>query len=236
MADAARWNTFDDREALTRALATRIADALRTAIATNGRALFGVSGGSTPIPVYRALAQTDLPWQHVDVVLVDERFVPPTHRDSNEAMVRRELLQGAASGARFTGLWSDVADVDRAATLADRAVEGLGRDLDIGLLGMGDDGHYASIFPAGDGVTAAADEAQSRRVVTTTPDPLPAGAPHARLTLTLPYLLRAAWLPLAFTGGAKKSVYEHGAAAKASLPITRLRALAGSKLEVFWAE
>jgi 6-phosphogluconolactonase len=236
MADVPRWHGFDDRDALAQGLTRRIADELSDAVERDGRALFGVSGGSTPVPVYRALSQTDLPWSKIDVLLVDERLVAPDHRDSNEAMVRRELLQNKAAGAGFIGLWSDAVDADHAAYVADRKLEGIGRMLDVALLGMGDDGHYASIFPAGRGVSAAAENTGPHHVIATFPDPLPPGAPHSRLTLSLYYLLRARQLLLAFTGDAKRAVYERALReTNSALPVSRLQDQAGSRLDVYWS-
>ena len=98
------YQVFADRDALVAAAVERIVEALTQAINERGRALMLVSGGSSPEPVYRALAQRDLSWSSVSVALVDERWVDPGHSASNEGFIRRHLLTGPAAEAEFIGM------------------------------------------------------------------------------------------------------------------------------------
>ena len=135
-------------EAHADALAQRVADALRQAIDSRGSATLVVSGGRSPVAFFGALAQQALDWRQVLVSLADERWVPVNHASSNEALVRRHLLRGAASEAKFLGLYRVAGSLEQAAELADAAFAEL-PPIDVLVLGMGDDGHTASLFPEG---------------------------------------------------------------------------------------
>ena len=90
------WHTFADRESLDRALGTHVASRLQEGIAERGTAHLVVSGGSTPIKLFSMLADADIEWGRVVVLLADERWVPVDHEDSNERLVRETLLTGKA--------------------------------------------------------------------------------------------------------------------------------------------
>lgn len=215
-------------EALADALALAVAAALRQAIAERGQATLVVSGGRSPIAFFDALAQQALPWQRVLVSLADERWVPVNHASSNEALVRRHLLRGPAAEARFLGLYQVANSLEQAAELADQALAEL-PPIDVLVLGMGDDGHTASLFPGSPNLDLALQADCPRRV-------LPMQAPNApaqRLSLTLA-LLAGARLPLlAIQGPAKLATLRAALAGDevASMPI---RALLHSPLEIYW--
>ncbi len=204
-------------------LALKIADELRVAIAERGRATLAVSGGKSPIALFEQLRIQALAWARVTVLLVDERCVAHDHADSNTALVRQHLLQGPAASVTFATLFDTVA-----ADLNDEALSGLveaanqrlssiGFPLDVVVLGMGEDGHTASLFPAAPGLDNAL----------ASPGPIawvrPATAPHARLTFTLPVLLMARHVHLPLSGEKKREVYEAAKqAANPALPVSLL--------------
>lgn len=198
------------------ALAQAIADELRAAIATRGQATLAVSGGKSPIALFERLREQVLDWSRVTLLLVDERCVPHDHADSNTALVRKHLLQGAAAAASFATLFDTVpADLNDTALLdlvasANQRLSHIPFPLDVVVLGMGEDGHTASLFPAAPGLDHALTSAGPMAGVR------PTTAPHARLTLTLPVLLAARHLHLWIAGEAKCKVY--GAAAQAANP------------------
>jgi 6-phosphogluconolactonase len=214
---------------MAEALALRVAEALRAAVQQRGRALLVVSGGRSPVPFFECLARQELPWSKVQVSLADERWVPPSHADSNEALVRRHLLQGPAAQATMLGLYHPAQNLEEAACLAEQSVVGLPA-IDVLVLGMGDDGHTASLFPASANLPAALDPACPRRVLAMH---APA-APHERLSLTLPALTGAHLQLLAIQGASKLATLAHALqpGEAEELPI---RALLHAPLQVHWS-
>lgn len=203
------------------AIAAHIANALRAAIAARGQASLAVSGGKSPIPMFEALREQDLDWAKVTVVLVDERVVPRDHADSNTALVARHLLQGRASAARFVPFFRELAPKFNAEVLdalvrdAEERIASLPWPLDVAVLGMGEDAHTASLFPAAPGYARAI--ATDQRLAWVVPDT----APHARISFTLSALLAARELVLSIAGENKLAVYRRAAQqADAALPIS----------------
>ena len=113
-----------------------IYEALKNSIDNNGRASFVVSGGSSPVKIFNDLSKSDLDWSKVSVTLVDDRVVSSEHSDSNEKLLKENLFINNASAAKFISLKSDSDEVMN-----------INRPFDIMLLGMGEDGHFASLFP-----------------------------------------------------------------------------------------
>lgn len=208
-ATQSNWITRDYHAAAE--LAQAIADALRAAIGARGQALLAVSGGRSPLALFAALREQELPWERVTVLLADERCVPIDHADSNSALVREQLLQGRAAAASWQPFFGQLPGGDSAdwseaelAALADganAALAALPWPLDVLVLGMGEDGHTASLFPASPGLEAALHS--SARVAWVRP----LAAAHARLTLTLPTLLEAGSVFLPLAGAAKLAVF-----------------------------
>lgn len=209
---------------LAQQLAVHIAHRLREAITLRGHAVLAVSGGKSPVAMFEQLRQQPVEWRHVSVLLVDERVVPHTHPDSNTALVRQHLLQGAAAAANFVPFFDQlpaVLDDDHLQALADGANERLAHrpwPLDLAVLGMGEDGHTASIFPGAPDLARALHG--SGPVTWQTPAEA-SHAPHARLTLTLPALLATRELALSITGASKLAVYQQARlAADERLPVS----------------
>ena len=201
---------FTSREALYEAAASALVVAIADGIATKGAASLALAGGSTPAPVYRLLSQASLDWSKVTVTLTDERKVAPDHPDSNERMLRQTLLVGAADAARF-------APLDEAATLA---------PFDGVLLGMGEDGHFASLFP-GNGALAAGLTGPTLTIDVPAGEPAP---PQPRSSLTLKALSDAGTTLLVVTGDAKRAVLEKAD----GLPVAAL--IDAVHPRILWAE
>jgi len=178
------------------ALAARVAGDLRAAIASGRRASIAVPGGSTPAPFLAALAGEALDWSRVTVTLTDERCVPVDDPRSNQGLVRRHLLQGAAGQARFVPLHG----ADLSVTDAEQAFREKLLPLHVCVLGMGDDMHTASLFPGTPGLDRVLDPACAQLVARVSPP----GAQEERVTLTARALLSAAHTYLLIRGAAKR--------------------------------
>jgi 6-phosphogluconolactonase len=192
-----------------------IADAINAAIATHGACALGLSGGSTPGPIYAALGKrTDIDWHKVTVVLIDERYVPADHPDSNYGMIERTLLvEGShAHKARFVAPDTDL-PLEACVPAFAQALEDITFDLVV--LGMGDDGHIASLFPPlSDSVLGPA------RAAHTTTDRF---AVFNRITVSLPMLKEARQRVLLVTGKAKMDVLKKVQGGHAAdLPIAKV--------------
>ncbi len=241
MGEVPRIQTFSNVADWAEAAQDLIVDALDNGQRQQtGWASFAGSGGSTPTPIYERLAKrrTYEAWQHTFVTLVDERYVPEDHPDSNAALIKRTLLRHEAKGAEFIPLYRPAITVDRAAALAAHslAAELDGQAFDAVLLGMGEDGHICSMFP---------DSPTLKTLLSPTLRPTVLGVPHGRdgaapslerLTINLPYLMTARRVVLALTGAAKRAVFEREAAGDpATQPIAALIA-AKVPLDILWTE
>ena len=140
------WHAFADRETLDQALAANVAARLQQGIAARGAAHLVVSGGSTPIKLFSMLADADIEWGRVVVLLADERWVPVDHEDSNERLVREMLLTGKAKSAQFLSLLPTPDDEITNIAGLSTMLGSLPR-FDVVILGMGEDAHTASLFP-----------------------------------------------------------------------------------------
>ncbi|MGV9005768.1 MAG: 6-phosphogluconolactonase [Brevundimonas sp.] len=228
--------SFADGRAWASACATRLTDGLAASVKARGRAVFAGSGGSTPTPIYRIMAGTALDWSKVAVTLIDERYVPETSPDSNARLLKQTLLTDRAATARFLPLFHASVTVDRSALIAARALAAEVGGIDVVLLGMGEDGHICSMFPG----SPTLETLLSPRL-----DPTVLGVPAGRdgaapsmerLSINLPYLIRAERVILALTGTAKRAVFEREAAGDpATRPIAAL-VTAGVPLHVLWTE
>lgn len=218
---------FETPEALAEAACAATADALRGAIVARGRACLIGTGGRSPGPVYDRLARTELDWSRVTVSLSDERFVPPTDPASNEGLVRGRLLVGRAATAAFEPLWREAPSADAAAALAEPRLAALA-PYDVVLLGMGEDGHIASLFPGDPRIGEALDPRGTHYVMG-----VPAGLgspPVARITLSLAALLSARLILLLVSGAAKRRIVED----RTGLPVHTLLGQAKAPVRVLW--
>lgn len=220
---------------LAYALAADIAGRLREAIAARGQALLALSGGTTPQQFMRALSSQQLEWPRVIVTLCDERWVPPQHKRSNARLVREALLQGVAASARFVPLFADAPDPESGLPEVAARLAALPLPIDVAVLGLGLDGHIASLFPDGDRIDAALD-ARSAALVLPIRSPT-AGEP--RITLTLSALAAARALYLHIEGPEKKQVFARIVKGEGAPPRNPLRALmhhASAPLAVYWCD
>jgi len=212
---------FDSAQALQAEVARDIAAQLVNAITVRGRAGLLVSGGHSPAGLFEQLRAQPLDWSRVSIALVDERWVEPTDPGSNERMVREALLRDRAAAARFFGLKNSAPSPDLGAAAAWSASAHIPRPVDVAVLGMGDDGHTASLFPGSPNLTRALD-----------PE-----APHARLSLNLRALLDSRRILLHILGEAKLRTFDaaSGPGPVEQMPVRAVLRQDRVPVDVVWA-
>jgi 6-phosphogluconolactonase len=192
------------------AIAAWLHGTLATALSASGTPVaITVPGGSTPFPILAELARMPLDWRRVTVWPGDDRLVPEDHPASNTGRIRA-LLEPV--GAEVVAL-SEMEQVPHFA---------------LAWLGMGEDGHVASLFPSTD--PRIDDPERIRRL---TPDPLPPEAPFDRVTLTLPALLNSDALLFVIRGATKRALFEAAAGGAHDLPVARLLGAARQPVTCF---
>ncbi|OGT56533.1 MAG: hypothetical protein A3E01_10655 [Gammaproteobacteria bacterium RIFCSPHIGHO2_12_FULL_63_22] len=221
-ADASRWAS---------AIAGITADALRADLAVGDGARLLVSGGTTPAPVYRELTLHGLDWGRVRVALVDERWLPPGDADSNAELVRETLLDGPAAAARFEPILMPDRSLDESVRTANR----MSRPASIALLGMGPDGHTASLFPGASSLAQAL-AASDDYVSFDAAGCAGAGAWPLRISITPAGLAKARHRLLLVRGEPKRRLLERAIAGDdvSELPVRALFALPGNPLQIHW--
>ena len=215
----APFNQTESPAQSAQALADAVAQNLRDTLATQPRATLAVSGGKSPIAFFQALSQQDLDWARVNITLVDERIVPTRHADSNTSLVRQHLLQHRAAAAQWLPLISDDADegsLKNSAAAVEFALQHYTQP-DVLVLGMGGDGHTASIFPQAPQFADAVRADYPQPLLHTSP----ITAPHERISMTLAAIVATPHVYLAISGADKRRVYEAAAQAQtAQYPIS----------------
>ena len=216
------------RQKLAEQLAEAVFQALSEDLERQERVLLIVSGGSTPIAFFKALAAKPLPWSRIDVTLADERWVDEQSSDSNAKLVRENLLQGEAAAANFVPLTSDASTPEEGvAEVAERTAP-LAWPASVVILGMGGDGHTASLFP----------DSQELGLALSTDEPLVAvrspSQPQPRITFSAGRLHQAHRHILHITGDDKRTVLANALNGDdvRQLPI---RAFLSCPLAIYWA-
>lgn len=224
---------YGDREALFSALKTHIENTLLDAQQARARASIALSGGSTPAPLYEALSHSALDWQRTDITLTDERFVPADHADSNEAMLKRTLLTGAASDANFIPLTQTCDSAEEAAKVSSDALANMQLPMDLVILGMGNDMHTASLFPDAPELKSALDKAQDQHCLAMHPS----SSEHARLSMSLNTLLNSRQIVLLITGQEKQDTLQQAlnASSAETAPIAAILQQSEVPVHIYWS-
>lgn len=228
------WWDYEDAEEMAEAVAGDIQFIIESAIDARGAAVIALSGGKTPLPIYAILSEAKLDWKRVTIIPGDERIVPLGDPLSNVTALAKTFLP---KGARVMPIVpTATSDYKAAGRSADALMQDLHWPLDLCLLGVGGDGHTASIFPGPD-FDEALNGPKERRALGVMPDPLPAEAPVARVTLSRAAIVSSASVMIAVTGAAKKKVIEDSISQGAGsvYPIGRVLADTELPVDIHWA-
>ncbi|MEX2961222.1 6-phosphogluconolactonase [Microbulbifer sp. TYP-18] len=229
---------YPDRERLVQALANDCACGLQKGIRDRGAASFLVSGGSTPEPVYRELSKRPLPWSDITVALVDERWVGKNDSGSNQAFIEQSLRQNYAGEAPLLGMKTEHRTAGEGQGECEHRYSRLVQPYDVCVLGMGSDGHTASLFPHAEGLKAALDPAgkQLCSAITALPSKV-TGDYTERMTLTLAAILHARDIKLLITGEEKLCVYREAllGSDELAMPVRSLFRQGQTPVTVYWS-
>ena len=228
------WWEYDDAAEMAAAVAGDIQFIIEAAIDARGAAVIALPGGKTPIPIYDTLSKAKLDWKRVTIVPTDERIVPLGDALSNVTMIAKTFLP---KGARVMPIVPEAtADYKAAGRSADALMQDLHWPLDFCLLGVGGDGHTASIFPGPD-FDEALNGPKERRALGVMPDPLPPEAPVARVSLSRAGIISAKAMMIAVTGQAKRDVLERAIeqGPSSAYPIGRVLADVELPIDIHWA-
>lgn len=192
------WEIFETRGELAKNLAVKVAKDLQDRIKHNAYACIAVSGGSSPVSFFKVLSLCPIDWRYVTIMLVDERDIDPQNPRSNEALVRKHLLRNKASVAHFVPLYSphDIAEIEHSIRK--------NLPLDVVVLGMGLDGHTASLFPTADKLKEGLEFHGHRSILPIHAD----GVPEPRITMTLRALRTSHYAYVLIHGEEKRELLE----------------------------
>ena len=229
----AEWWDYESVDEMAEAVAGDVGFIVESAVDARNASLIALPGGDTPEPIFQALAAKKLPWKQVTIIPTDERLVPMDDERSNVRGIAKAFLP---NGARVIPIAADIADYRLAGNSADARLQDLPWPPDLVWLGMGEDGHTASLF-AGPDLQNALDAPKARRAVGVMPDPMPSDAPVPRVTLTRAAILSARTMLITITGDAKRELLERAIedGQSSKLPIGRLLAEAEQPIDIHWA-
>jgi 6-phosphogluconolactonase len=219
---------FDNKAQLEIAFVAKITELIEWAISKYGEAHILLSGGSSPKSVYSQLSEEKIDWSKVIVGLVDERFVDSQDKDSNERMIRSTLCQNNAKKVRVLGMVSDLTSLHNNLLTANSEYKCFVKRIDVTILGMGEDGHTASMFP---------DDEQSELLLQSTEiglfNTVSPNYPFNRITCSKEMLSKSENSLLLISGEKKREVFENAESSK--LPIYYI-AKEFKNLEVYYSK
>jgi 6-phosphogluconolactonase len=228
--DTVDFYSTNNSESLAEDLSHSIGEILTEAIKKKERASIAVSGGRTPIPLFKKLSLLSLDWAKVDLTLVDDRWVEPKNADSNELLVRRYLIKNKASKVNFIPLKNDSNTAKEGQKQSEASLRSLTLPFDVIVLGMGSDGHTASLFPCSDELSDGMDLNNLNYLVSTSPKT----SPYERLSLTAKIIIDAKNIFLHLNGSTKLHTLESAMSYKdtSKMPIY---AFLENGLSIYWS-
>jgi 6-phosphogluconolactonase len=227
------WWEYDSVDEMADAVAGDVGFIVESALEARDSALIALPGGATAAAIYPKIAERQLPWKRVTVIPTDDRLAPIDSELSNVRAIAQSFL---SVGARVFPIATMIEDHRLAGNAADARLQNLSWPPDLVWLGVGADGHTASIF-SGPDLQDALDAPKARRAVGVMPDPLPADAPVARVTLTRASILAARTLLITITGAEKRELLEQAIkdGHSSRLPIGRVLAEAEQPIDIHWS-
>ena len=224
-------NFFDTREAAALSAANRIGEALQRRLEAQGEASVVVSGGTSPAGVFANLSCKALSWSGVHVVLSDERWVPADHEDSNEKLVRDTLLAAEAQDATLLPVYKTGVTIEERCGELNDELRLTPFPFACALLGMGEDGHFASLFPDADNLDEGLDVDSWKLCIPVRT----AASPYPRVSLTLSALSRSDEILLLLFGDGKREIYEAAKKDANGYPVSHLLRQKRAPVHIYWA-
>ena len=222
---------FESREQASVAAAEFIANALRKRLESQPEAALVVGGGTSPGRCFTELSNTSMDWERVHVILSDERWVSEHDDASNTKLVRDNLVQGEAETARLLPIYDSLVSIEDRCDSLHEIIPYLSFPFACSMLGMGEDGHFASLFPDADDLAAGLDVDGDKICMAVRT----AASPHPRWSLTLAALSHSDEIALLFFGDAKREVYEQAKLLNSDYPVSKLLLQKRAPVHVFWA-
>ena len=226
---------FPTADEMFRDLSSGVVARLDAGVAARGAASLVASGGTTPGPLFDALAAREAKWDRVFVTLSDERWLPPTSNESNEKLVRTRLMRDKAATAHFVPMKTDASHPREAEDAVSAAICAMPLPFDVTIFGMGDDGHTASLFPGADGLDRALDTASPLMVRGIHPAKL--DSTGERMTLTLRAILDLRWIVVLVRGDAKLKTLDVALAGDdvPAMPVRAVLQQTATPVQVYWS-
>jgi 6-phosphogluconolactonase len=222
---------FKSREEASITAAERISETLKIRLQDQAEASLVVSGGTSPERCLKELANSEIDWRRVHVLLSDERWVPVDDDSSNERFIEQTLLQGPAAEATLHGVYQEGVDIAERCCDFDGEIRQLPFPFACSLIGMGEDGHFASLFPDAEDLALGLDVDFPGLCLPVST----AASPHRRVSLTLAAISRSDEVVLLFFGDAKREVYEQAKLRSNGFPVSWLLLQNRAPVHVFWA-
>ena len=217
----------------------RISGQLSERLASDDVASLVVPGGTTPAPVFDLLSRQELPWNDISILPSDERWIDVSNPQSNQNLIEHKLLVNHAASARFIGLKNSAVTAAEGESLVEQNLANVNQPFTVTLLGMGNDGHFASLFPGIPVIEQALDLEQDKNCLAINAEGCEvAGEYTERMSLTLAALVNSSLIIILITGEQKLDVVRSAAECTDQIdkPVSALLAQSKTPVEIYWAE
>lgn len=232
-------NKFENRKFLFNAIEKKILLNLKNAIAKNNSASFIVPGGTTPAPVFKRLSHSDLDWKKITIAQSDERWLDASHQQSNERLTRKNLLINNAKYAHYLPMKNEASSIEEGESICNDTYRFFSNPFTICMLGMGADGHVASLFPGSNNIDNALSLNNKYHCIAIDAKGCSvAGEYTKRMSLTLSAILNSKTILLLITGKEKLKIIENAVNKMPTneIPVSHILNQSTTDIEVFWCD